>query len=379
MKKVGTAIVGCGMISEVYLHNMIHNFSILDVVGCCDLRTEAAEKRAQQFGIKALTMEEVIRDTSIELVINLTAPGAHYSVIRQLLEGGKNVYTEKVLSLAFEEGRELVELADRKNLYLGAAPDTFLGAGIQTARFALDSGMIGEPTGCIAVLNRDNRVGAEFIPYLAKEGGGIGFDVGIYYITALSSLLGPAEAATGFIHTRDAERKHMYPFHENFGETYRMECENQMAGTIRYRNGAIGTVLFNSECIMNPFPELTIFGTQGILYVPDPDSFAGEVKVLVRGNKEKVVVPQNHGYSENSRGLGAAEMAWAMRSGRQPRASKEMALHSLEILHGIAESGHTQKTYQMQTSFERPEPLPRGFLKHSEFADFLADQETALV
>lgn len=379
MKKVRTAVVGCGMISEIYLRNMIDQFSILDVAGCCDIREEAAKRRAEQFGIPCLSMEEILKDKSIEMVVNLTAPKAHYSVIKQLLNAGKHVYTEKVLALELEEAEELVRLSEQKKLYLGAAPDTFLGSAMQTGRYILDSGMIGEPTGCLAVLNRDNRTGAEFIPYIAERGGGIGFDVGIYYITALSYLLGPAAEVSGFMDTRDPLRRHMYPSHENFGEEYQVDCENLMAGSIKYKNGAFGTVLFNSECIMDPFPELTVFGTQGIMYLPDPDGFGGQVRVLVRGNKEPIVFPQNHGYSENSRGLGASEMAWSIRRHRKPRAGKEMAFHSLEILHGIAKSSESGKVYKMTSDFERPSMLPRGHLLHSEFADFLADQETALV
>ena len=379
MRQIKTAVVGCGMISDIYLKNAVEKFQILEIAGCCDLREELARQKAEKYHIRALTMEEIMQDPSIEMVINLTNPTAHYEVIRQLLLAGKNVYTEKVLAVGFDKAKELAALAEEKGVYLGASPDTFLGAAVQTARSVLDSGIIGEPTGAIAVLNRDNRVGAEFIPYIAREGGGIGFDVGIYFVTALSYLLGPAEAVSGFMTTRDPVRTHMYPTHADFGETYRVECENQMCGALKYKNGVHGTVLFNSECIMNDYPELTIHGTQGILYMPNPDFFGGEVKVLVRGNSVPVIWPQNHGFAENSRGVGAAEMAWSILQGRKPRACKEMALHSLEVMHGIAKSSESGSRYQMTTTFERPAPLPAGYLKKSDFADFLADEEAALV
>lgn len=378
LRVVRTAVIGCGMISDIYLENCRDRFSILHVVGCCDIREEAAWQKARAYGIRAMSLQEILEDTSIELVINLTAPSAHYQVIRQLLQNGKHVYTEKVLALDLGEAKELAELADAKRLYLGAAPDTFLGGALQTGRFVLDSGMIGEPTGCLAVLNRDNRVGAEFIPYIAGAGGGIGFDVGIYYMTALLSLMGPVKETAGFLATRDPVRAHRYPNRADFGENYRVECENLMAGALHFQNGAMGTVLFNSECIMNRYPELTIFGTQGILYLPDPDGFGGEVKVLRRGNREPATVQQNHGYTENSRGLGAAEMAWALRNGCAPRAGKEMAVHALESLHGIAQSARTKSAYQMTTDFCRPRPLPQGYLRRSDFADFEADEEAAL-
>ncbi|MBU9745234.1 Gfo/Idh/MocA family oxidoreductase [Lachnospiraceae bacterium ASD3451] len=378
MRSVRTAVVGCGMISDIYLKNCRDLFSILEVVGCCDIREDAAKQKAREYGIRSMTLEEIMEDTSIEVVINLTAPAAHYEVIRRLLQSGKHVYTEKVLALELDEAKELAALADKNHVYLGAAPDTFLGSALQTGRFILDSGMIGEPTGCLALLNRDNRVGAEFIPYIARMGGGIGFDVGIYYMTALLSLMGPVKEVSGFMDTREPMRTHRYPNRSGFGEPYQVECENLMAGALHFQDGAMGTVLFNSECIMNRYPELTIFGTQGILYLPDPDGFGGEVKVLRRGSREPAAIQQNHGFEENSRGLGAAEMAWALRKGRVPRAGKEMAVHSLEALHGIAESARTKRAYSMTTDFYRPKPLPQGYLRRSDFADFEADEEAAL-
>lgn len=376
---VKTAIVGCGMISRVYLQNTLSKFRILDVVACSDIVPEMADRRAKEFGIRAMTIQEILDDPSIEMVINLTTPDAHYPVIKQLLEGRKHVYTEKVFAAEFEQANELAELADAKNLLLGVAPDTFLGAGIQTARFALDSGIIGEPTGVVAVLNRDNGIGAEFIPYIARNGGGIGFDVGIYYMTAINYLMGPVDSACGFVNTRNPQRTHYLPSKENFGENYTVESENLFSGAIHFVSGASGTLQFNSECIMNPFPFLTVYGTQGIMYVPDPDTFGGEVKILRRGANEPFIYQCNHGYSENSRGLGAAEMGWALRKGRKPRASKEMALHALEVLHGIEKSSRSGQTYRTTTRFVPTQPLPQGYQRITDFADFLADEEAALV
>ncbi len=148
IQPVKTAVVGCGAISDAYLGTMTNKFKILDVVGCCDRNPEKAQGKAQKYGIKALTMEEILADDSIEIVVNLTTPTAHHSVIKQLLEAGKHVYTEKVLAVELDHAAELVKIADQKNLYLGAAPDTFLGSAIQTARYVVDSGMIGEITSC---------------------------------------------------------------------------------------------------------------------------------------------------------------------------------------------------------------------------------------
>lgn len=378
IESVKTAIVGCGMVSDIYLKNTINNFKILDIVGCSDIYRKAADEKAQKYNIRSMTLEEVLADPSIELVINLTSPKSHFEVIKRLLEAGKNVYTEKIMTIELSDAKKLIDIANERNLYLGSAPDTFLGAGLQTAKAVLDSGMIGEVTSCNAVLNRDNNVGAEFIPYIANEGGGIGFDVGIYFMTALTYLLGPASEVSGFMTTRNKNRKHFFPSAANFGEEYEVKCENIMVGSVKFCGGAYGTVLFNSESIMTDYPELALHGTQGIMYLPNPDFFGGEVKVLRRGNDEPFIIQQNHGFAENSRGVGAAEMAWAMRKQRAPRANKEMAYHALEILHGISVSAGTKANYAMQSSHIGSAPLPQGYIKKSKFADFLADEEAAL-
>lgn len=379
LRPVRTAVIGCGMISQIYLKNMIERFRILDVVGCAAAHPESARARAEEFGIRAMTADEILADDSIELVVNLTPPTAHYEVVRRALEAGKHVYTEKILATELWQARELVRLADERGLYLGVAPDTFLGAGIQTARFALDSGMIGEPTGVAAVLNRDNGVGAEFIPFIAKRGGGIGFDVGIYYMTAISYLLGPVVRCCGFSRTRTPRRTHCLPSRPDFGTEYEMESETLFSAALEFANGAGGTLQFNGECVMESTTFLTVYGTQGILYLPDPNTFGGEVRVLRRGEREPAPVPPNHGFADDSRGLGPAELAWALRQGRAPRAGKEMALHALEVLFGVAESCASGQIYRVESSFAPTPPLPQGFLRETRFADFQADEEAALI
>ena len=197
IQPVKTAVVGCGSISDAYLSTMRSKFKILELVGCCDRNAHKAQAQAHKYGLQAMSLEEILADDSIEIVVNLTTPTAHYPVIKQLLEGGKHVYTEKVLSVELEHAAELVEIADRKGLYLGAAPDTFLGSAIQTARYVVDSGMIGEVSSCYCTLTRDGELFGRAFPFTIKPGGGIGFDVGIYALTALLSILGPVAGSLG--------------------------------------------------------------------------------------------------------------------------------------------------------------------------------------
>lgn len=361
VKTVKTAIVGCGTISEKYMENLKNKFSIIDLAGCCDVNVSLSEKMAGKYGIQQMSMEDILNDSSIEMVVNLTPPSVHYSVIKQLLEAGRHVYTEKVLSIEYEQAKELTELAEEKALYLGAAPDTFLGAAIQNAKDIADSGMVGEVKSCHAFVNRDYNTLSEFIPYLSKKGGSIGVDVGIYYLTALLFLLGPVSAVTG-MKNKPMERMHRFPFMGNYGETYETEVESILTGMMEFENGALGTVHFNSDCIFPEMPGLTVYGTEGILNMADPNGFGGEVSVLRKGQDTPVIIPSNYGYAEESRGLGAAEMAWAIRNQRKHRANAGLALHAVEILHGFTQSSESGRYYRMQSTFEKIPGLKPGYL-----------------
>jgi predicted dehydrogenase len=361
IQPVKTAIVGCGVISDAYLNTMINRFKILDVVGCCDRDPERANAKAAKYGVNVLTLDEILADNSIEIVVNLTTPVVHYPVTKQLLEGGKNVYTEKVLSIELEHAAELVGIADRKNLYLGAAPDTFLGSAIQTARYVVESGMIGEITSCFCALSRDSDILNRAYPFTAKPGGGFGFDVGIYYITALLSILGPVKEVMGIVQTRKPERP-SYSL-ENFGEPFQVESENLMAATMQFECGTVGNMLFdsNSIFILPEKPSVVLFGTLGVMYMADPNNFGGDVRVILKGNNEPFTMQQSHAFSSECRGLGVAEMAWSMRMGRKNRASKEMAYHALEVLHSIVKSSETKSTQVLKSTFEKTPPIPRGY------------------
>lgn len=377
IQPVKTAIIGCGAISDAYLSTMTNKFKILDVVGCCDRNPEKAQAMAQKYGSKVLTMEEILADDSIEIVVNLTAPTAHFPVIKQLLEAGKHVYTEKVLSVELEHAAELVKIAGQKNLYLGAAPDTFLGSAIQTARYVVDSGMIGDVTSCYCALTRDSDILNRAFPFTAKPGGGIGFDVGIYSITALLSILGPVKEVSGVVQTRKPERPDYSLDH--FGESFQVECENLMTGILQFEGGMVGNILFdsNSVFILPEKPSLVLFGTMGVMYMADPNRFGGDVRVILKGNNEPFTMQQSHAFSDECRGLGVAEMAWAMRMGRKNRASKEMAYHALDVLHGIVKSSETKSNQVIQSTFEKTPPIPRGYSGQG-FFEFVEENGIAL-
>lgn len=374
---VKIAVVGCGMVIDAYLATMKKRFKVLDVVGCCDMDPQKALEKALKYDIRALTMEEILADDSIELVVNLTTPGAHYPVIKRLLEGGKHVYTEKVLSVELEQAADLVNLANQKKLYLGAAPDTFLGSAIQTARYVVDSGMIGEVSSCLCTINRDSELFSRAYPFTARPGGGIGFDLGIYYITALLSILGPVSEVSGLAKTQKPQRQQISL--EHFGEPYQIECETLMAGTLQFAGGTVGSLVFDSNSIFTEpeRPNLVLFGSHGVVYMADPNHFGGEVQVILKGNNTPFAMQQSHAYREECRGLGVAEMAWSLRKGRTHRANEKLAYHALEVLHGIVRSGASKSNYILQSSFDRPPAIPRGYYGQTQF-EFIEETEIAI-
>ena len=362
MRKIKAAIVGCGSISDIYMTNFTTGkFSIIDLVGCSDLVTERMEQSAAKFGIRAMTLEEICADPEIEMVVNLTTPAAHYPIIKQCLLAGKHVFSEKMIAVELEQGRELVALANEKGLHLGVAPDTFLGASVQTAKYIVDAGLIGEPISCRASISRNYAIYGEFLTHLYKKGAGIGFDMGGYYLTALAAILGPARSISAYTAIHNPTRVNTRIGAPQYGQDYTIEVPNVLTAAIQYESGVLGTLHMNSDCILDETYGLEIYGTEGILYMGNPNEFGNPV-YLQKTLGEKVAFPLTHGYAENSRGLGAAEMAWSIAAGRNHRASKEMAYHVFEMMHGVMRSAEQEAPYKLESTFEIPAALPAGYM-----------------
>lgn len=360
MEKVKVGIVGCGNISPIYFKNCINTFEILEVKACADLLFERAEGKAQEYGVKAFTVEEMMNDDEIEIIINLTIPNAHYSVCNASLDAGKSVHTEKPLSILFEEGKALVKKAKEKNLLVGGAPDTFLGAGIQTCRKLIDDGWIGDPVGATAFMLSPGHESWHPSPeFYYKKGGGPMFDMGPYYLTALVNLLGPVENVAGSVSMTRKQR--IITSKPLKGTVMDVDVPTHVTGLLNFKNGAIGTIVTSFDVYGGNVPRIEIYGTQGSLSVPDPNGFGGPVKVKIRGN-DWTDIPLTHIYHENSRGIGVADMAYALRNNRKNRCSGELACHVLEIMHGIHIASDNKANYALETSCERPEPLPSDIL-----------------
>jgi len=375
MEKVKVAVVGCGTISDIYMTNMTNGkFEILELVACSDMMVPRMEEYAQKYGCKAMTLDDICADPEIEMVLNLTPPGAHYPVNKQCLLAGKHVFCEKMIAAELWQGKELVELANEKGVRLGVAPDTFLGASVQTAKYIVESGLIGTPLSCRASISRDYGTFGEFLPHLYKKGGGIALDMGGYYLTALAAILGPARAVGAFAATHEPVRTNSR-IGPMLGQQYELEVPNVLTAAVQYENGVLGTVHMNSDTLADEKYCLEIYGTDGILSMGNPNNFGNPV-VLKRLKRPEVEFPLTHGFDENSRGLGAAEMAWAIRAGRPHRAGKEMAYHVFEMIHGMMISAEQGSFYQMESTFTIPEILPAGFIGNSKW---IGTEERALV
>lgn len=377
MKTVKTAVIGCGAISSVYMKNLKERFSIIELEACSDLDESRMKKRAEEFEITPMTFQEILNAPEIEMVINLTNPIVHYEITKAALLAGKNVYSEKMLAVTTEQADELCQIADEKKLYLGVAPDTFLGGTIQTARYLLEHGMIGKPLSFVASLTRDFGIFAEILPHLRRPGGSLAMDTGCYYMTALASLLGNVDKVNAFCVTNDAKRTGHRVGTPDFENEYRVEVENILCANIIFQSGVMGTFHMNSDCIFDETRILTIYGTEGILSIDDPNRFGSKL-TLQKPYGEKIEFPLTHGFDDECRGIGAAEMAWSMRKGRKNRASKEMGYHVLEVLEGMTVSAETGVVYQVKSKFEQPPMLPSGFVGRKEYGMWAPTEETAL-
>ncbi|MCL2099547.1 MAG: Gfo/Idh/MocA family oxidoreductase [Oscillospiraceae bacterium] len=363
VKPVKVGLIGSGAISGTYLNNMINRFKILEVVGCSDIIPERSAKRAEEFNIRDMTNEQIYSDPEIEIVVNTTYPTAHYEVSKAALLAGKHVISEKMIAVTLEEGRDLLKTAEDKNLRFGAAPDTFLGAAHQTARKLLDDGYIGEPCMVQAMVTRGYHPDYGAWPnmhFISLPGGGLPFDMGGYYLHAVLDFLGPVTRCTGFAQTRRQTRKFANPRNPKYGEEFFIDTINQLAGTLEFKNGMLGNIALTGDGF-EEVPRIEIYGTEGTLIVPDPNNFGGDVYLKRIGKHDRYLMPPTHGYGEGCcRGLGVADMAWAIRNSRPHRASGDMALHAFEIIHSIWGSGKNGTIHKMETGFIRPAALQPG-------------------
>jgi predicted dehydrogenase len=361
MKKMPIGVLGCGQISGIYLQNCTQGFGILEVAACADLVPELAVQRAAEYGIpRACSVEELLADPAIELVLNLTSPQVHTEVNRRILSAGKHVYTEKPFALTRADADAVLGQARASGLRVGCAPDTFLGAGLQTCRKLLDDGAIGTPYAASGLILMGSVWDGMHpnAPYYLQLGWDPLFDMAPYYLTALVFLLGPVRRVTGSTAQLRREITLRNPQSPRFGEAVPVGAPMNAAATLDFTSGAIATLQAAKESF-GYTPRLEIYGTEGILYAPDPNMFGGAIQIR-RPDGTLDEVPYTHGFAENSRGVGVADMAYAIRAERPHRASGSLASHVIDITLGVFEAARSGQHVAIEPPAELPAPLPPG-------------------
>lgn len=372
MRKMNVGIIGCGAISGIYLYNC-YRMSNLRPVALADLDPARPVGKLEEIKAKynaewklpgepvlprTCTPGELLAAADVELVLNLTVPKAHGEVSLAALQAGKHVYCEKPLARSRAEAMPLLALAREKALRIGSAPDTFLGAGLQTCRKLIDDGWIGTPIGCTAFMTCPGHESWHPDPeFYYQVGGGPLFDMGPYYLTALVHLLGPVRRVGGMA-------KITYPARtitsaKKFGQSIAVETPTHIASTLEFAAGPIGTMLMSFDVWGANLPRIEIYGTGGSLSVPDPNTFCGEIKVKI-GRGDWGTVPLTHSYKENARGLGAADLAAGFFHRRVHRASGELAYHVVDVMESCLEAAQAGKTLEVASTAERPQALPMG-------------------
>lgn len=353
---VGIGIVGCGVISDIYLKNLTTLFREVHVLGVCDTIRESAQKKHDEYNLPKSydSYEDMLNDTDVELILDLCPPAIHYQINKQALLAGKHVYTEKPLCGTFEEANKLCALATERGLTLCSSPDTVLGAAIQTGRKLADDGVIGSIVGCSAnLIKRGVETWHPNPFFLYQKGAGPLWDMGPYYINTLLQIMGRIKAVSAMTATSFPER--IITSQPHYGETIHVDVETYVNALLRFESGAVGNLTMTFDVHQSHLPFVEIYGAEGSISVPDPNLFGGEPILLYRPEdgtwKE---IPFMFGYADNSRGLGLADACKAIRRNRKPRAGMEAAVHTVEIMESILKSAEEKKEITLKSSYERP-------------------------
>ena len=356
MARIG--IIGTGNISGIYLENAPRLG--LEVLAVADLDLERAQSQATQYGVpQALSVDELLTHPDIEIVLNLTIPAAHGPIALRALEAGKHVYNEKPLATTLEDAGVMLELAKHKNLRVGCAPDTFLGAGFQTARGLLEGGLVGQPVQAHALMSSVGPEGWHPNPdFFFQPGAGPLFDMGPYYLTALISLFGSVSSV--FAVAKSTHIQRTVGSGPKVGQHIAVNTPTHVSGMLSFESGLTANLTMSFDAVAGRAPNLEVYGTAGSLTLPDPNTFGGPLETW-DAQGERRELPLTKPFADNSRGLGLADMARAIREGRPHLTSGELAYHVLETMFRLLESGFEGRPVQVQSRAVRPEALQDGF------------------
>ncbi|HTH99624.1 MAG TPA: Gfo/Idh/MocA family oxidoreductase [Acidisoma sp.] len=356
-EQLGIGIIGCGTISAAYL-KAAPSFPILDIRGLADLRMEAAEARATEFGLRAMTVDQLLADPAVDIVVNLTIPKVHVEVGLRALAAGKHVHSEKPLGITTKEAGRLLAAGEAAGLRVGCAPDTFLGGAHQTCRALLDAGAIGTAVAGTAFFMCPGHERWHPAPaFYYAEGGGPMLDMGPYYITDLVNLLGPVARVAGIATMPRATRT--ITSAPLAGTAIPVDVPTHVAGTLHFLSGAVISIAMSFDVPKHRHEPLELYGTEGAMIVPDPNFFGGEIALAKTGG-DWTTVETGHAYADaNYRSLGVADMAHAIRESRPHRASGALAYHVLEVMEAFERSSASGSFVTIASRPERPAPMPR--------------------
>ena len=352
-------IVGCGNISRAYLSNG-KKFKHLEIVACADMRPEASKAAAAEYGIRDLTVEQLLADKSIDTVLNLTTPESHVEINTRAIQAGKNVHCEKPFGLDREGAKKVISLAAKKGLRVGCAPDTFLGGGHQTCRKIIDDGVIGKVVcGTAFMLCHGHESWHPAPGFYYRKGGGPLFDMGPYYITALVNMLGPVKRVAALSNRSTNKR---IGIKANAGKTFPVEIDTHISATLEFAQGAIVTLITSFDVWRTSgYRDIELHGTEGSLHVPDPNNFNGDIRIYKQGFISDWAPAENDfGYNDNLRIIGLADMAAGIANKRPHRTSGELAFHVLDVMCSIADSAANNIAVKLASTCERPAALRTG-------------------
>ena len=351
---MNVGIVGCGVISRQYAQNA-RAFDSFGVVACADVERSAAEALASAHGFAVASVDELIADPSVDVVVNLTPPAVHVAVTRQALAAGKHVYSEKPLATTAAEAGELVLEAKRLALRIGCAPDTFLSGAYQTARALLDDGAIGEPLSVSATMLAGGQAAWHPNPDIFYvDGAGPLLDMGPYYLTAIVALLGPVRRVAGFSSTRVRERA--IEIGPRAGERFTAETPTHTAAQLELEGGVTANLVASFEAPGQYVAELVVHGSAGSLALPDPNTFDGPVR-LRRGREAWQDAPHASRGPQDARGLGLHDLVVSLAEGRSHRASGQLAHHVVDVARSVLAAADEGRTIEISTRVDRPEPM----------------------
>ena len=362
MDPVRIGLIGCGTISPAYL-SAAATFDILQFVGCADINPQAAKNTEERFGVAAMSVDELLGKDDVEVILNLTIPAVHGAVNLAAIEANKHAYCEKPFGLDVAEGERVLAAATAAGVRVGCAPDTFLGGGHQTVRGLIDAGAIGKPVAGTAFMMGPGVESWHPNPAFYYDlGGGPLFDMGPYYLTALVHALGPVRRVAAI--TSRARDRRTISSEPHAGEVIEVKVDTHAAGTLEFHSGAVVTMVMSFDVWGHSNRFIEIHGTDASLSAPDPNRFGGAVRVS-SGRGEWRDQPLTHGYTDNMRSIGLADMCVGIRTGRAHRCNGQLAQHVLEIMAAFGTSSAERRHVELESKPEPPAPLATG-LAHGE-------------